>query len=94
MAVAQVPRRHFPEKHRAVILFGVLDQAGILLGVKEFILPGAIITPGVFGGATLQLDELPDHLVFAGFVEVGGGEETIDLRVRAEMVEASVASAG
>ena len=53
VAVAQVPRRHFAEKHRAVILFGILDQAGILLGVKELVLRDASIAPCVLGAMAL-----------------------------------------
>ncbi len=94
MAVAQVPRRHFAEKHRPVIFFGVLDHARILLGVKELLLRDASIALRVLGGTAAQLDELADDLVFAGSVEVAGGDETIDLRVRTEMVEAGITSPG
>src|SRR6202023_3564236 len=94
MAVAQVPRRHFAKKHRPVIFFGVLDHARILLGVKELLLRDASIALRVLGGTAAQLDELADDLVFARSVEVAGGDETIDLRVRTEMVEAGITSPG
>src|SRR5438552_11334749 len=81
VVVAQVPRRYVFEKHRAVVLFGVLDQSCILLCVEEFILGDATVAPRVFGGPTSQFDELPDDCIPARFAAIGGGDETVDLRV-------------
>src|SRR6202040_3088323 len=94
VTVAQVPRRHLFEKHRAVILFGVFDQSGILLSVEELILRDAIVAPRVLRGPTPQLDKLADHFVPARFAAVRGCDETVDLRVWAEMIETRVTGAG
>ena len=45
--VAQVPGRNLLEKHRAIILLGVFDQARILFGVKKIILCRATMAPPV-----------------------------------------------
>src|SRR5438552_1771051 len=83
--VAQVPRRHLFEKHRAVVLFGVLDQSRILLGIEELILGDATVAPRIFCGPASQLDELADDFVPARFAAVSRCNEAVDLRVRAEM---------
>jgi hypothetical protein len=53
VAVAQVPRGYLFEKHGAVILFGVLDQSRILLGIEEFMLRHTTIAPYVLRGPML-----------------------------------------
>ena len=90
MPVAQVPRRDLLEKHRTVVRFGVLHQAGVLLGVEELVLGHATVAARVLHGPALQLDELADHFLFARFGEAGARDETVDLRVFAEVVEAGI----
>ena len=72
VAVAQVPRRHLLEEHRAVVCLGVLHQAGVLLGVEELILGHVTIASRILHGPALQLDELADDLLLARFGEAGG----------------------
>jgi hypothetical protein len=53
VAVAQVPRRHLLEEHRAVVRLGILHQASILLGVENLVLHDAAIALRVFHGPAL-----------------------------------------
>src|SRR5919106_2477740 len=90
VAVAQVPRRHLLEEHRAVVRLGILHQARVLLGIEHLILRHATIAPRVLGGPALQLDQLADDLLLARLGDAGTGDEAVDLGVLAELVEARV----
>jgi len=65
MAIAQVPGFNPTAKHRAVVPFGIKDQACILFGEEEFILRNSSITAGVVRRPASQLDQLLDNIAFA-----------------------------
>ena len=64
--VAKVPGRYFTAIHGAVILLGIANQPGVLLGVEVLVFRDLAILPGVFRGISPQLDELSNYLGFTG----------------------------
>ncbi len=63
--VAQVPGRHCPMKHRAVILLRVFHQARVLFSEKEIVRSHASVASGIVGCASAQLEQLADNLLLA-----------------------------
>ena len=61
VAVAQVPRAGAVAEHRAVVLLGVGDDGGVLLGEELLVLGGEAVAAQVVAGRAAQLDELLDH---------------------------------
>ena len=92
--VAEVPGRDSSPKHRAVILFRVLYQARVLLGVEEIVSRDAPISPGVLPGAPLKVDQLSDDFGFAGMAEPEPGGIAVLLRIFPELLKAGIAMAG
>lgn len=82
MVVAQVPGHLAPPVHRAVVPFGVRDEAGVLLGgeVRRTVRCGQ------------QLHELLDDRVLAGVGASRGGRVPVAGPVDSGVVEAGVAS--
>src|SRR5437762_823705 len=64
VAVAQIPGFYLTAEHRAVILFSVLHNSSIMLGVEELILLDAPIATCEIGGSPAQFDELVYYLLF------------------------------
>ena len=71
VCVAKIPREHAPAEHRAVIVFGVLHESGILLGEEERVLREAPVPPDVLGRRSTQLDELLHDLPLARLGKAG-----------------------
>ena len=67
--VAQVPRRRAAVEHRAVVALRVGDEACVLLGGEEVVVPARAAARRVLVGAVAQLRELPRDVVLAGFDE-------------------------
>ena len=84
VAVAQVLRRHLRQEHRAVIRFGVLDQAGVLLGVEKLVLGHATVELRVLRGLALQFDQLTDDFLLARFGQTSAGSVPVNLRILAK----------
>ena len=61
VTVAQVPGAGVVGEHRAVVLLGVGDHGGVLLGEEVLVLGGEPVAQQVLAGAAAQLDELLDH---------------------------------
>src|SRR5437016_4102948 len=92
--VAEVPRRDLCAEHCPVVLFGVPNYPGVLLGVEELILGHQSITAGVLKGVVLQVDELLDCLPLAGIARPEGGGGAVGLAFAAVVIEARVALPG
>src|SRR5437764_14892917 len=90
MTIAQVPGGNPSAKHGTVILFRVLDQTSVLLGVEELVRGHAAIAPGVIGGVPLELHDLTDHLVFARFGEVKTSGVAVRLAVFTKLFETRI----
>ena len=48
MRIAEIPGGYTPTKHRAVVLFGVLHQPGVLFGIEEIVGGNAPVAARVF----------------------------------------------
>jgi hypothetical protein len=95
VVVADVPGVHRPREHVAVILLGVDDQPGVLLGEKELVLRRD--TVALFDQlvlALLELNELGNRLLLAALLDLEAGDVAVVLRVFPVMAEAAVAVAG
>ena len=85
--VAEVPGAGAVREHRAVVLLGVGDHGGVLLGEEVLVLGGDPVAQQVLAGATAQLDELLDHPLAARLADpeqhrlaVGGALARIRLK--------------
>ena len=68
--IPEVPGGNPTAKHIAVVFFGIGHQAGVLLGIEVLVFGNAAIPFGIVGDALLQVEQLADRFVFAGFRQV------------------------
>ncbi len=94
MAIAQVPGVHTALKHRAVILFSVLDQPCVLFRGEELILGDLPVPMHILVGSPLQILKLLHHIFLTGLREIESGGIAVGLLVLAKMIEAGVAITG
>src|SRR5438105_2157908 len=90
MPITQIPRRNAASKHRPVIFFRITYQPCILFGEKQFIGSRSSVARRVFGGSTLDFEELFDHGIFTGLCEVESRCVSIMLCVFAESFETGI----
>ena len=88
--VAQIPRGHLVGEHRAVVLLGVCDQTGVLLGVELIILGGQAVSPQVPDRVAMQFQQLLDHTAAAGLADAERHGPPIVLGFAAEVLKAGV----
>lgn len=86
--VAQVPGDRVSAEHRAVILFGVLHQPRVLLGVEELLGGNPTVAASIFSRSLAQFLELAHRLVLAWLAQPEARRVAISLRVLAEIFEA------
>ena len=91
MPVAEIPGLDISAEHRAVVVFGIGNDCGILLGAEVGICGAAAIESEPCSFFTTQIGKSCDHLVFAAFRNACAGEESVSLGIAAEVVEARVA---
>ena len=93
MPISQVPARDPPAKHFAIILLGILDQSGILLGKEIFVPSDKSVATQIIRRLLSQLDQLSNRIVGARLREVEAGGITVVLRIIAEGLEARISIA-
>src|SRR5918995_3998857 len=94
VAIAEIPGVHPAAEHGPVVLLGVPDQPGILLGVEQLVLRHSAVALRQRSSISLNLEQLLHRLIFARpcYSEFSG--VAVRLRILAECVEAAVAIAG
>ena len=78
----------------AVILLGILHQAGILFREKEFVPGNAAIAAGQIGSPPAHFHPLADDFVLATLAQSEAGGISVSLRILAKIFKAGIAISG
>ena len=89
--VAEVPRGDLGPVHLVVVLLGVADQSGVLLGVELLVLGHPTVPSEVQLRSPPQLQELGHHFVLARGGPLVDDRVSVGLALDVDMVEARVA---